>query len=168
MGKLWTGSPTPTGILAEALRSDYGDEPWQRLEGFFRDGPIACEGIAERVGWLWPMGGLILGDPADASGDTNNFLEQDYWEADISYTGSGDFMYAISGFVKDADGNGVGNAWVGLYRSSDNQLVRSSYSVDSSGQYELRTDDAVTMYYVVARRIGPDIQGVTINTLVGS
>jgi hypothetical protein len=125
-------------------------------------------GIAGRVDWLWPMGGVLLGDPSDVNGDTNNFLEQDYWEADIQYTGSGDYQYAIRGFVKDADGNPVGNAWVGLYRSSDKQFVRASYSVDSSGQYEVRTDDATTQYYLVAYRSGPDIQGTTVNTLVGS
>src|ERR1017187_2823864 len=171
MGLFWTGSPTPTNSSPyDAMMVDRGPEPSWVFDAVFpwRDGPTACFGIAERADPLWPMGGQVYGDPVDVAGPTDNFLSQSYWEGDIQYCGSGDFQYAIRGFVLDSNGAGVGNAWVGLYRSVDEQFIRSSMSLDSSGQYEVRTDDNTTQYYLVVYRTSPDIEGTTVNTLTGS
>ena len=76
--------------------------------------------------------------------------------------------YKISGVTKDSVGSVLPNCIVKLYRTIDDQLVRTVIS-DSTGQYWFDVAGDGLQYYVKAYLAGnPDVAGTTFNTLVGA
>ena len=85
----------------------------------------------------------------------------------LVYGGVSSFLYRIRGVTKDSGGTPISNVTVSLYRTSDKAFLRSAVSKDG-GQYDLAADDNTTTNFIVAYRAGPDIEGTTVNTLLGT
>lgn len=85
----------------------------------------------------------------------------------VDYTGNSGFPYRIRGLAIDVNGDGVGNAAMQLFRTSDDAFLYESRSVGPSGQYDLGVDTNSVTHYIVGYRTGPDIEGTTENTLTG-
>ena len=125
---------------------------------------MATRATAQCPGTLtWPAG-QVFGD-STLGEDTAVAVT---FDPRVDFTGNSGYPYRIRGFALDSVGAGVSNAEMQLFRTSDDAYLRSSVSVGSSGQYDIGTDDTTTAHYIVAYRTGPDIEGTTVNTLVGS
>lgn len=119
--------------------------------------------LPQTILW-WPASQIF----ADSTLGEDVSMTGPVWTDKVDPTGNSGYPYRIRGFALDSVGAGVSNAEMQLFRTSDDAYLRSSFSVGSSGQYDIGTDDTTTAHYIVAYRTGPDIEGTTVNTLVGS
>lgn len=125
-------------------------------------------GIGRPDGWgsyrttHWPRGDSILGDFGDVQP-----LQPLRWSDPEMESGSQTRM-GVVGVTRDVYGSPLGGVTVRLFRTSDNVLVDTIVS-DPSGNYLLGTPYYPDTHYVVAQKSGsPDVQGVTVNTLIGA
>lgn len=78
-----------------------------------------------------------------------------------------EYPYSISGITRDSAGTPLGSCLVKLFRTSDDSLVHQTVS-DANGNYKIPASQAL-QHYVVAYLAGaPDVEGTTVNTLVGA
>ena len=107
---------------------------------------------------------LFIPDPVNQS-----YFQSRSWATYQRNTGGKNhFAFRIRGVAKDSGGAPVGNARMMLFRSSDQVFLREVRSEGVGGSYDLGTDDNTTQHFIVGYRAAPDIEGTTVNTLVGS
>jgi len=115
-----------------------------------------------RDAW-WPRGGGFLGDSAVDFG----LLEATWW-GDIDQAAGASSRFGFTGVTRDALGSAVGTVTVKLFRTTDDALLDTQVS-DPNGHFLLNTPYYPDYHYIVAHKSGsPDIDGVTVNTLIGS
>ena len=117
----------------------------------------------------WPSNSSIPGDPTAFLSPMG--WENGAWEIDMSPRGAGHiFPYYIRGQIFASDGvTPVGNAIIKMFNTATDTFVRQTVSTaDGTGQFTLGCEDNTTQHYLVVYRAGPDIEGTSVNTLVGS
>lgn len=73
----------------------------------------------------------------------------------------------ISGITQDSGGSPLGGCAVRLFLTAGDAIVASTTS-DANGLYSFAVPADISTYYVVAYKAGaPDVEGTTVNTLVG-
>jgi hypothetical protein len=110
----------------------------------------------------WPGGASMFGDPAV---DPTFFSEVKWGEFDQAAGASS--RYGLTGYTRDALGTIVAGCTVKLFRTSDDLLLDTTVS-DPTGLFLLNTAYYPDYHYIVAHKSGsPDIDGVSVNTLIG-
>lgn len=89
------------------------------------------------------------------------------WLEEVIWTGQAGWPYYIAGVTKDSGGTPIGGVNVDLYRTVDDALLGSAVS-DANGIFSIGINDNTTKCYIRAWRLGPAIQGTTVDTLVGA
>jgi hypothetical protein len=77
-------------------------------------------------------------------------------------------VFTITGRTLDAVGNPLGTCALHLFRTADDAVIRNNSSSDASGNYSLVVAPGVTHYLVAYKAGSPDVEGTTVNTLVGT
>jgi len=140
-------------------------EPIGLPETFTRIRPSFVASYISSLGpsQLWWTRGMILGqNPEDAP-----VMPPPLFNDRVNVTGNSGHPFRIRGVTKNSGGTPVSNVNCHLFRTSDRAYLESSVS-KAGGEYDLGTDNTTTQHFVVAYRPGPDIEGTTVNTLVGS
>lgn len=155
------GAAQPTGIPTEQdLRLTRAD---LRVDSIaFDDGMDAVAGATFVTGW-WPGTAGFLGSlGADVA-----LLAPVEWSLYDPAAGASS-RYAFVGITRDQYGSPLGACTVKLYRTSDDALLDTTTS-DSTGAFLLNTPYYPDAHYMVAHKSGsPDVDGVTVNTLIGT
>jgi hypothetical protein len=120
-----------------------------------------------QTGW-WPGGGGL-----DASG--NECIEATWYEQPEFNTGCIS-RFAITGVTRDVYASALPGAVVKLFKTADGSYVGTKdtkidegVSDPVTGAFYLTTPYYPDTHYVVMQKSGtPDVQGVTVNTLIGS
>lgn len=111
----------------------------------------------------WPTQAGFVGDLGAEVG----LLCAEQWGEFDQAAGSAS-RFGFTGVTRDQWGTAVGTVTVNLFRTSDNVLVDSSIS-DPSGNFLLNTAYYPDTHYIVAHKSGsPDVDGATVNTLIGA
>lgn len=148
-------------------------------------GPQIRDDITLNARWYRPEQGAIGGyDFEGQSADIVNFTTA-FWPGGASMYNDGSIQGAIwfqepdivagassrFGFVgvtRDQYGSPLGGVSLKLFRTSDNLLIDSTTS-GPTGNYLLNTAFYPDPHYIVAHKSGsPDVDGVTVNTLIGT
>jgi hypothetical protein len=128
--------------------------------------PVVSEELSFHAPWIDPQ--PYMAEMFDGAGGVGGVISlPPTWDDRVRYGGYSNFPYLITGIVQDSGANPISNAVCSLFRTSDDQWMYDAVSKDG-GQYDFGVSDTVTTYYIVAYRAGPDIEGTTVNTLVGS
>lgn len=127
-------------------------EPWNIGGGR----GFACE--------FWPGGGGL-----DASGDEWNRAIQ--WDFPDLFTGA-TARFAFTGVTRDAYGSALGGVTVKLFKTSGTGLkdtLIDEIVSNSDGTFQVTTAYYPDTHYLVTYKAGtPDVQGTTVNTLIGA
>lgn len=111
----------------------------------------------------WPGGANMFGDPGV---DATFFYSVKWGEYDQAAGASS--RYGFTGYTRDALGTVVASCTVKLFRTSDDLLLDTTTS-DPTGLFLLNTAFYPDYHYIVAHKSGsPDIDGVSVNTLIGA
>lgn len=111
----------------------------------------------------WPRGAGFMAD--GASGDILNAS----WWGDFDPAAGAASRYGFTGVTRDQYGTAVGSVTVNLFRTSDNVLQDTAVSNATDGTFLLNTVYYPDTHYIVAHKSGsPDVDGATVNTLIGS
>lgn len=112
----------------------------------------------------WPGGGR---DISDSGGVHTDMIAAIVWETPRYIMGSSG-RWGVTGVTRDVFGSPLGSVVVKLFRTADDSLQSTATSDPITGAYLLTTPFYPDTHYVVARKVGsPDVQGVTVNTLIG-
>lgn len=112
---------------------------------------------------FWIKGGGFIGD----GGSDVGLLEASWW-GEYDQAAGASSRFGFTGITRDANGTAVATCIVKLFRTSDDVLLDTQIS-DTLGQFLLSTPYYPDAHYIVAHKTAsPDIDGVTVNTLVGS
>jgi len=110
----------------------------------------------------WPGISGLLGDQAADVG----VLDRTRWGAYDQAAGAAS-RYGFVGVTRDSLGTPIGSCTVKLFRTADDLLLDTSTS-DPSGNFLLNTAYYPDQHYIVAHKSSsPDVDGVTVNTLIG-
>ena len=111
----------------------------------------------------WPKGGGFIGDGASDVG----LLEAAWWGEYDQAAGSSS-MFGFAGVTRDVNGTAIASCVVKLFRTSDDALLHTQIS-DANGNFSLNTPYYPDQHYIYCHKTAsPDIDGVSVNTLVGS
>ena len=77
------------------------------------------------------------------------------------------YPYAIRGVTQNSTGAALGGCIVTLFRTADDSVAARTVS-DVNGNYFCNASVALTHYVVAYKAGSPDVEGTTVNTLVGS
>lgn len=78
------------------------------------------------------------------------------------------FRYAITGVSRDAAGSILPSCTLKLFRTSNDELVHQTISDPNTGVFTLFSQYYPDTHYIVAYKSGiPDVEGTTVNTLIG-
>jgi len=109
----------------------------------------------------WPRGGSCC------LGSDMGLLEASWW-GEYDQAAGASSRFGFTGITRDANGTPVASCTVSLFRTSDNVLLDTQVS-DTNGSFLLSTPYYPAAHYIVAHKTAtPDIDGVTVNTLIGS
>lgn len=163
------GIPSGVGLGQWLTRDDI--RLWNRYNGhagiFYHilpTEPFHHQGYT--TGW-WPGTGRL-----DASG--NEWLQPTWQLLPEMYSGAVSKM-AFLGVTRDAFGTALGGCTVRLYKTTDgaypgtaNTFLYEAVS-DASGNFTVYTQYYPDTHYMVSYKAGsPDVQGTTINALIGA
>lgn len=110
----------------------------------------------------WPGGGRFNGDGAIAFEQ----LQAVQWGAYDQASGAAS-RYAFAGYTRDAMGTIIPGVTVKVFRTSDDSLQGTSIS-DTLGFFFVNTLHYPDAHYLVAHKTAtPDVDGVSVNTLIG-
>lgn len=154
-----TGANTIIGNDDERL-----DAPWFRADvDIGQEFPEAFED-PYTTPW-WPGTGGLTGDAGDVGA---NLFRAAAWNPQYESGPSGAAAFGFVGVTRDQNGTAVPGVTVTLFRTSDN-TVQDVVVSDPQGNFLLHTAYYPDFHYLVAYRAGaPDIQGTTVNTLIGA
>lgn len=111
----------------------------------------------------WPKGGGFVGDGASDVG----LLEAAWWGEYDQASGSSS-RFGFTGVTRDANGTPVAAVTVKLFRTADDLLLDTQVS-DTNGSFLLSTPYYPDIHYIYCHKTAaPDIDGVSVNTLIGS
>jgi hypothetical protein len=111
----------------------------------------------------WPGGSRLSGEP----GVSAEFQSAVQWGQYDQAAGASS-RYGFVGVTRDAYGTPIASCTVKLFRTSDDLLLDTTTS-DPSGNYLLNTAYYPDTHYLVAHKSGsPDVDGVSVNTLIGT
>jgi hypothetical protein len=111
----------------------------------------------------WPGGAKLSGEP----GVNAEFESAVLW-GDYDQAGGASSRFGFVGVTRDAYGTPIAACTVKLFRTSDDLLLDTTIS-DPSGNYLLNTAYYPDTHYLVAHKTGsPDVDGVSVNTLIGT
>lgn len=112
--------------------------------------------------WWLPTGAFI-GDMATDVGVMSSLPWSWYYQQGGASTGFG-----LRGVTRDVYGSPLGNCTVSLFLTATNALMDTIIS-DVDGNFILRTAYFPDTHYIVSHKSGsPDVDGATVNTLVGT
>lgn len=77
------------------------------------------------------------------------------------------YPYAISGVTKDAANAPLPSCDITLYRTADDSVSGKGTS-DAAGAYRIDASNALFHYARATKAGAPEVDGVTVNTLVGT
>lgn len=116
--------------------------------------------------WSAPVfvrGGGFIGDCAVDVG----ILDSGY-RARMDNLEAGSASYGFVGVTRDQYGSPLGSVTVLLFRASDRLFITSTTS-DASGNFTLATPYYPDAHFIVYQKSGsPDVQGVSVFTLIGT
>jgi hypothetical protein len=159
---------TPSGVGLGQWLTPNDARLWDRFGEFFYDilptEPFHHQGYT--TGW-WPgTGGL------DASG--NEWLIPQWQLLPEMYSGAVSKM-AFIGVTRNAFGTALGECTVKLYKTADGAYPGTKDTLlyeatsDVSGNFITYTQYYPDTHYMVSYKAGaPDVQGTTVNTLIGA
>lgn len=131
--------------------------PW----GLFQD-VWAIAPASFKTEW-WPKGGGLMGD----QGLDVGMLEASWWGAYNQAAGASS-SYGWTGTTRDQYGSPLASCNVYLFRTSDCLLIYTTTS-DPNGTYYVATPYYPDAHFVVWQKTGsPDVQGVSVFTLIGT
>lgn len=111
----------------------------------------------------WPKGGGFVGD----GGIDVGLLEASWWGEYDPAAGAAS-RYGFVGITRDALGTPVAAVTVKLFSTSGDTLLDSTIS-GPDGAFLLNTPYYPDAHYMVAHKSGsPDIDGASVNTLIGT
>ena len=112
----------------------------------------------------WPPS-VFYGDPSGGI-DTQFVFMGASWGNRVRWQG-GRLYYGFQGITRDAYGTPLANCIVKLFRTSTNEYIGNTLS-DGNGWFQILSiyNDA---HFLVAHKSGaPDVEGATVNTILGS
>lgn len=111
----------------------------------------------------WPGNGGLQTDAGGLYGDIQSSV---WWELPEKISGQSS-RFGILGVTRDVYGSPLPGVTLKLFRSSDDTKVDQQTSL-IDGTYLLTTPFYPDAHYVVAYKTGsPDVEGTTVNTLIG-
>jgi hypothetical protein len=112
----------------------------------------------------WP-GSTFMGDQ-DVDGASMLGQDQNWGEIDQAAGAASAFGFA--GITRDQYGSPLPACTVKLFRTADDVLLDTQVS-DANGAFVMRTSYYPDQHYIYTRKAGsPDVQGVSVNTLIGT
>lgn len=112
----------------------------------------------------WPRSGLVGNLGLDVS-----ILERTTpWKFPQPYGGAAS-RYGFVGVTRDQYGTAIPSCVAKLYRTSDDSLQDTTTSDATTGEFLLNTFYYPDAHYIVAHKAGsPDVDGASVNTLIGT
>lgn len=111
----------------------------------------------------WPGGGGLLG----ALGDDAPLLEGTWWGF-IDQASGAESRFGFTGITRDQYGSALPGCTVKLFRTADDVLLDTAIS-DANGSFLLGSAYYPDQHYIYTRKAGsPDVQGVSVNSLIGT
>ena len=118
--------------------------------------------VAPFSGPWWPGSGL-MGD----LGVDVGMLEASAWGEYDQAAGAAS-RYGFVGVTRDQWGTPVGSVTCKLFRTADNSLQDTTTSNATTGEFLLNTYYYPDAHYIVCHKSGsPDVDGASVNTLIG-
>jgi hypothetical protein len=131
--------------------------PWREMQAVFA---IA---IAPYNSEWWPGGAKMFGEPG-----VNSDCQCAVKWGEYDQAGGASSRFGFVGVTRDAYGTMIPACNVKLFRTSDDLLLDSTVS-NASGEFLLNTAYYPDAHYIVAHKTAsPDVDGVSVNTLVGT
>lgn len=138
------------------------NRPDFKTPALFVDGWNAVAPATFETEW-WPKGGGFIGDGATDVG----LLEASWWGEYDPAAGAAS-RFGFVGVARDAYGSPVASMTLKLFRTSDDTLLDTTTS-DPSGNFLLNTAYYPDTHYITCHKSGsPDIDGITVNSLIGT
>ncbi len=126
------------------------------------DGQIEVEARSFQTDW-WPGSGLM----GDLGADVGLLAPALAWSKYYSAFGASS-RFGFVGVTRNANGTPVAACTVKLFRTADDLLLDTQVS-DANGAFLLNTPYYPDAHYIVAHKTAsPDIDGASVNTLVGT
>lgn len=158
-------------IGAAQPRFNHGEQdlrlapPMMRLRGALFGECISAIAPPSFQSEWWPGGGFM----GDAGADVGMLFEDGLMWEPFQPAAGASMRYGFTGITRDQWGTAVGSCNVLLFRTSDNLLLDSTTSNAMTGEFLLSTAYYPDAHYIVAHKTGsPDIDGASVNTLIGS
>lgn len=122
-----------------------------------------CGEIGSFVSLWWPKNGL-MGDGLDSG-----VMGASRWGPfDATLGGGASSRFGFVGVTRDQFGTPIPSCTVKLFRTSDDLLLDTIIS-DPNGNFLLNTAYYPNAHYIVSHKSGsPDVDGATVNTLIGT
>lgn len=114
----------------------------------------------------WPGGRGLIGD-----GDVDvGVLDGDTWsQEELGDSSGGSSRFGFTGITRDQYGSALPGCTVKLFRTSDDQLIDTATSDPTTGQFLVGSPYYPDEHWIYTRKAGsPDVQGVSVNTLIGT
>jgi hypothetical protein len=112
---------------------------------------------------FWPRRGGFVGDVSADIG-----VMDSGWTELPEITGGSRSRFGVIGVTRDRYNSPLGGVTLKLYRTQTDEMVDTIVS-DPFGNYLLTTPYYPDAHYIVAYKAGsPDVQGTTVNTLIGA
>lgn len=116
---------------------------------------------------FWPGSGGL-----DASG--GEWIEPIWWDFPDLFTGATS-RFVFTGVTRDSGGSALGSVTVKLFKTADGSYVGTKDILideivsDTSGNFSVTTPYYPDTHYLVTYKAGtPDVQGTTVNSLIGA
>lgn len=112
----------------------------------------------------WPKGGGFIGD-----GGTDVGLLEASWWGEYDQAGGAASRFGFAGVTRDQYGSILPSCDVKLFRTADSLLIDSAISDPTTGAFLLNSDSNQTTHWIYQHKAGsPDLDGVSVNTLLGT
>lgn len=168
IGNLGNGDDT---ILRQTdLDDSLGPWGWSREGSFFTWLRVLMIGAPSWDSGYWPGGSGLIGNQGTdwgMTGITGTATGGLFWEQ-IEITRGANGRFLVTGVSRDQYGSPIASCTVRLFHTSDN-ILQDTQTSDASGNFTVSTPYYPDTHYIVAYKSGsPDVEGTTVNTLIGA
>lgn len=147
-----------------------GPSGWQREGAFNSVLRVVMIGAASWDCAYWPGGSGLVGQQGTdfgMTGITGTPGGGIFWEP-VEITRGANGRYLVTGVTRDQYGSPLAACTVRLFHTSDN-VLQDTQTSDVNGNYTVSTPYYPDTHYIVAYKTGsPDVEGTTVNTLIGA
>lgn len=154
------GAAQPVNIVRADDQRNLGFAFESRFVDFNETGSFVVQQLDFRSEF-WPRRDCFLGSAGDGILAPTFVDEIDLISGAMS-------AFGFAGVARDQFGSPIAGATVKLFRTSDD-VKQDTVVCDDNGAFTLRTSFYPDQHYIVVHKSGsPDVDGISVNTLIGS